>query len=197
MKTAVVLLYGLYSNEREDYRSYFDFLISEIKKELIEKVILCGGYTNPKFPHKSEASTAKDYLVSTYPEFTNYKLEEKSINTNQNLEFARESLDEKDEIIVYCDLIRKAKVIWISMHFLLHADMNTISEAFMDFVKDRDFYKDFQYKNLRVIGYDFPGKSKDETIGQSYASVIDVLALYSEELNEMDVNQRKKDFGLE
>ncbi len=197
MKTAVVLLYGLYSLERIDYKSYFDFLISEIQEKDIEKVVLCGGFTNPKMPDKSEASTAKDYLVNKYSEFTNYKLEEKSINTNQNLEFARENLGRDDEIIVYCDLIRKAKVIWIAMHFLLQLEIDTISRAFMDFVRDKDLYKDFHYKSLKVIGYDFPSKTKEEIMVQSYATLIDVLALYSKELNEIDVNQRKKDFGLE
>ncbi|NMB91658.1 DUF218 domain-containing protein [candidate division WWE3 bacterium] len=197
MKTAVILLYGLFSPERSDYKGYFDFLATEIKDKNIEKVILCGGFTNPRVHDKSEASTAKDYLLSIQPGFTNYILEEKSITTNQNLEFARENLSKNDEIIVYCDLIRKSKVIWISMHFLLQADIGTISKAFMDFVKDKDLYKEFSYNNLKIIGYDFPGKSRDEIIGQSYATLIDVLALYSEELNKMDVSQRKKDFGLE
>lgn len=196
MKTAVVLLYSLYSPKRIDYQQYLDFINDEIQHKNIEKVILCGGFTNPQRPKDSEAGTARQYLSSVNKTFKNFILEERSINTNQNLEFAKSQISESDELLVYCDLIRKAKIIWIALHYLLNSSQKEILIAFMNFIKDKDIYKDFHYKNLTIIGFDFPGKSKEETIGQTYATILDVLSLYDEEAQKEDIKQRKKDFGL-
>lgn len=196
MKTGVVLLYALYGPERTDYKEYLDFIAEEIDKRGLERVILCGGFTDPKRPRDSEASTVQEYLLSVKPDFTNYTLEDKSITTNQNLEFAAQSLSKDDEIVVYGDLIRLAKIIWIAMHFLVGATRDEIYKAVFEFAHARDLYKDFEYKNLKVVAFDFPGKTKEETIGQSFATLLHVMALYDEEKNRMGVEQRKKDFGL-
>jgi hypothetical protein len=197
VKTGVVLCYGLYSSERKDYKQYLDFIAEEIDKQGLERVILCGGFTNPERSRDSEASTVQEYLLSVKPDFTNYTLEDKSINTNQNLEFAAQRLSKDDEIMVYGDLIRLAKIIWIAMHFLVGASQEDIYKAVFEFAYDaRDLYKDFKYKNLKVVAFDFPGKTKEETIGQSFAVLLDVMALYDEKKNRMDVEQREKDLRL-
>ena len=196
MKVGIVLLYGLFSKERADYKGYLDFIAKEVSNKKLDKVILCGGFTDPNRPKESEAFTAEKYLLSVNPEYGGFVLEDKSITTNQNLEFAETKLTESDEIIVYCDLVRLAKVIWIAAHYLLSVPQKEIYKELLTFAYKKDLYRNFVYKNLTVVGYDFPGKSKEEMIGQTFASLIDVMALYDEELEKMDVDARKKDFKL-
>jgi hypothetical protein len=196
MRVGVVLLYGLFSPERQDYKGYLDFIAREENDKKLDNVILCGGFTDPKRPKESEASTAEKYLLSINAKFNNYILEDKSITTNQNLEYAKTKLNESDKIIVYCDLIRLAKVIWIATHFLLGTPQKEIYEELLKFAYGKNLYKSFEYRNITVVGYDFPGKSKEEMIGQTFATLIDVMALYDNELDELDVEYRKKDFGL-
>lgn len=197
MKIAVVHGYGLYSPERKDYEGYLDFIAQEIHKEKFDRVILCGGFTVPEYPDKSEASTAREYL-KTKVDFDNYILEDRSINTNQNLEFAAEHLKEFNdinEIVIYGDYTRLAKIIWIAMHFILKIDKLEIYKSLLDFVSKRQTHSDFRYKNLTVRSYDFD-KSKEETVGGGFTAVLDVMALYDQQMNELDVQQRKKEFGL-
>lgn len=196
MKIGVVLLYGLFSQERTDYKGYLEFIAKEVNDKKLDSVILCGGFTDPKRPEESEASTAEKYLLSINTKFNSYILEDKSITTNQNLEFSKTKLNESDEIIVYCDLIRLAKVIWIATHFLLEVPQKEIYEELLKFAYGKNLYKSFIYKNMTIVGYDFPGKSKEEMIGQTFATLIDVMALYDNEFDELDVTYRKKDFGL-
>lgn len=196
MKTAIVALYGLYSSTRTDYQAYLDFVASEIKTKKLEKVVLCGGFTDPKRPTESEASSVRAYLLTKNNSFLNYVLEDQSINTNQNFEFSKSEFSENDEVYVYCDLIRKAKIIWIALHYLLRTDQNEILEAFMRFVNSKHIYKDFHYKNITVVGFEIPGRSKEELIGQTYATILDVLSLYNSNVEKISLEQRKKDFGL-
>lgn len=195
MNIAVVLLYGLYSPDRLDYKEYFDYIIKEIEEKKYDKVILCGGVTFPQIENISEAQSAKNYLVSK-SNFNKYILEEKSINTNQNIEFASKSLSEDDNVTVYCDLTRIAKISWISAHYILKENLDSIFKKMMEFAYEKDIYKPFKMKNLAVIGFDFKDKSKEEMIGQSFATLFDVMSLYNKEFERQDLEQRKNDFGL-
>ena len=200
MKIGVVLCYGLYGPERTDYSQYLDFVAQEIDKRGLKKVIICGGFNVPERPNDSEAATVQDYLLSVKPGFTNYILEEKSINTNQNLEFAAQSLGEEDEVVVYGDLIRLAKIIWIAMHFLLKVPKGEIYKSLHEFAYAKDLHKElpgeFNYRNLKVVGFDWPGRTKEETIRQIFATLLDVMELYDKEFERMGVEQRKKDYRL-
>lgn len=196
MKVAIVLLYGIYSKGRDDYAVYLDFVSEEIGNRSFDKVILCGGYTDPNRPGESAAGTAREYLRKLNPSFDNYVMEDRSINTNQNLEYASQEIENSDTVIVYCDLIRQAKVIWIALHHLLSVPMSEILGAFMLFIKSKDVYKNFTYKNITIIGFDFKGKTREEMIGQTYATILDVLSLYSHDVEEADIEQRKLDFNL-
>ncbi|MCD4811838.1 YdcF family protein [bacterium] len=195
MKIAIILLYGLYDPKNTNYQAYFDFLITEIKKQKFDKVILCGGYTFPHIENISEAESAKRYLQSK-SQYDDYILEDKSINTNQNLEFASKHISSKDDLFVYGDWIRIAKISWISAHFLLKESLENIFNAMMQFVYKKEPYKPFTMKNLTVIGYDFKGKSKEEMVGQTFATLFDVISLYNKDFEKQNIDQRKKDFGL-
>lgn len=196
MKIGIALLYGLYNPSRTDYKGYLDFISQKISDEKLNKLILCGGFTDPKLPNKSEALTAQEYIHTINNSFNEFILEDRSLTTNQNLQFAAERIKPNGEIVVFCDLIRLAKVIWISQHFLLGEKQEDIYKSLFKFAHERQLYKPFVHKNLKILAYDFPGKSKEETIAQSFAALIDVMALYNKDFDEMDLEQRKKDFGL-
>lgn len=200
MKVGIVLCYGFFNPEKESYRKYLDFISQEISDRGFEKVVICGGRTDPSRPADSESATVTEYLRTVNPGFDNYVLEERSINTNQNLEFAATELEPGDEIILYGDQIRLAKIIWIAMHFLLKVPKNEIYKALHEFAYAKDLHRElpgeFKYRNLTVVGFDFPGRTKEETIRQTFATLLDVMALYDEDFARMDVEQRKKDFKL-
>ena len=90
--------YKHYKPEMTDFKAYLDFVISDIRKRNFDKIILCGGFTDPKIPTISEAITVKKYLLSTYPEFSNYILEEGSIDSNQSIEFAAHRIEKNHEV---------------------------------------------------------------------------------------------------
>jgi len=197
MKVGIVHGYGLYSPDRKDYEKYLGFIAEEIKRENFDKVILCGGFTVPDHPNKSEVSTAREYLL-TKIDFDNYILEDRSISTNQNLEFAAEHLAELDNIeriIVYGDYTRLAKIIWIAMHFLMRLEKLEIYKQMLSFVSKRQTHSDFIYDKLTIRSYDFD-KTKEEMIGMSCTAILDVMAVYDDELNEIDLEYRRKLFGL-
>lgn len=199
MNIGVVLLYGLFDSGKNDYKSYLDFVAKEIIDKKLNKIIMCGGYTDPKNPNESEASSVVKYLKTIIPDFTDYILEDRSISTNQNLEFAAKYIvdigDGVNNITVYCDSTRLAKVIWMSLHFLLNETQENIYQELFDFTHRREI-KTFVFKNLSVIGFNFPNKTKEEIIGQSFSTLLDVMAVYNEKYNQLNLEQRKKDFGL-
>ena len=55
---------------------------------------------------------------------------------------------------------------------------------------------EFNYRNLKVVGFDWPGRTKEETIRQIFATLLDVMELYDKEFERMGVEQRKKDYRL-
>lgn len=194
MKTAIVLLYGQYTPDRTDYAHYLDEVADDILTVNVDRVILCGGYTNPAEPSISEAATAKEYLADKL-QGREVTLEDRSITTNQNLEFAATKITTADKLIVYCDTARKAKVIWLALHFLLHADPRQIYRAMLEFSHQRKPAADFVYENLTVKGRGY-SKTETEILGQTYAGILDVMALSDPAMNTMDLDQRKQDFGL-
>jgi len=196
MKVGVALLYGLYNSDNAGYQGYLNFISQKIKTEKLDKIVLCGGFTDPNRPEESESSTAEKYLRKVTEDFEGYVLENSSITTNQNLEFASKKLAPEDEVVVFCDLIRLAKVIWISQYFLLKESQENIYKSIVEFTQKKDLTKPFLKKNLTVMAYDFPNRTKEVTIQQSFAALIDVFALYNENFNEMNIKQRKMDFGL-
>ncbi len=200
MRIGIVLLYGLYTEEREDYREYLDYISDEIQRENLDKVMLCGGHTNPNRPDDSEASTVQDYLL-TKSTFNQYLLEDSSITTNQNLMYAAEKLtemniNEEDEIFVYGDLTRKSKIAWIAIHEILNLSQKEIFEFMLEYVHEQNIYKDIRCRNLIVKGFDFAGKSREETIAMSFTAILDVLALYNPDLEKADTARRKQLFGI-
>ncbi len=194
MKTAIVLLYGLHSPQRQKYSHYLKKVVGDSKKESIGRLILCGGYTDPKKPKVSEAGSVKDFLEGLGVAM-DIILEDKSITTNQNLELAAGLVDQNEELIVYCDEARKAKVIWLALHFLLGLSKQEIYKMVLNYFNDGRAGGDFKFSNLTVKGFDV-GSGKDDVLGQTYASILDVLAVYEEEFNDLDLKKRQEKFRI-
>ena len=199
MKKGVVLGYGLFSPERIDYKSYLDFVAIRINEDNLDDVILCGGFTTPKQLDKSEAESMREYLVSVNPDFNSYILEENSINTNQNIEFASGEIDDADETYIYCDSVRIPKVFWIAAHFILKKSQVEIAKYFLDYAKTGaksiDITKPVEFERVKIVGFDFL-REKGAMITQIAASLVDVMALYNDEIKTLDEEARKELFGL-
>lgn len=194
MKIAVILLYGLYSPERTDFKEYLDFIAKEIQDKNFEKVILCGGYTDPN-KDLSEAASVKRYLNTVF-EYDNYILEDKSISTNQNLEFASKYISEDDEIVVYGDLLRMAKICWISAHFLLKASQEEIYKEVGKYTSKQDLSMPFKMRNLTVRCFDFKDRPREEIMIHPFPTILAILDLYNKDFEKLHLEQTKKRFGL-
>lgn len=195
MKVAIFLCYGLYEPSNQEYTDYIDQVAKGVTDNNDEKLIICGGHTNPK-KDISEAETVFNYLNSKYHLKCEVVLEDKSLTTPQNLNLASKLIDLKnDQITVYCDLYRLAKVIWLSAHFLLSKSKKEISDALFDYVLEKKI-RSFSAWNLNIIPFDFPSRDRYQASAQTFSSLLEVEALYDPELDEKILNQRKKDFGI-
>lgn len=196
MKTAIVLGYGVFQETNAEYKEYLDWIAKDCQEQGIEKIIFTGGCSNNTLPDISEAKANQKYFQKICPNISQSVLEEKSLTTAQNLQFSAHLIQPNlDEIIVYCDLYRTAKIIWISLHYLLGLSRHDIALSLLDFRKEKKI-RPYIYKNLTVKGYDFPSRDKNIVLGQTYSSLIEVESLYDEEVDQKLNNQRKQEFGL-
>jgi hypothetical protein len=117
MKLAIICCYGVFDQEfrSEDeilgIQYYLDQVCTYILKNIDEysKVVFAGGYTNI-LSHKSEAESSTN---STIPEEL-ILIENCSHDLIENIVFslltARLYLENIDEIVIFCDNVRKLKV---------------------------------------------------------------------------------------
>ena len=194
MKVAIVLGYGVFDENNQEYKDYLDWIAQDIKNSKIERAILCGGYTNNTKPELSEAQSIHDYLKILLPNF-DFFLEDKSLTTPQNFENAAKQVNKGDEIIVYGDLIRMAKISWLAIHFFLGLDRKEIARIVFGFAKDKKL-KPFVYENLTIKVFDFPSRDKYLATAQSFSTLLEVEGIYDTELDRLILDQRKKDFGI-
>jgi hypothetical protein len=195
MKVALLLCYGLFETTNQEYKDYVDLAAREVTEKNIEKLIICGGYTNPQ-KDISEAESVFNYLKSTYNLSCQIIQETKSLTTPQNLQFSAPNIDPiADTILIYCDLYRLAKVIWLSAHFFLGKSKEDISNALLDYRLERKITP-FSKWNLTIIPFDFPSRDKYEAFGQSFSTLLEVEAIYDLNLDERIVDERRKKFGV-
>lgn len=194
MKINILLCYGNFEKSNEEYRQYIEMVVKESQENQVEKLIICGGHTNNTTPNISEAETVRDYIQGINPSI-NVELEDQSLTTPQNLEFVSKKISSTDQITVYCDLARMAKVVWLSLTYLLHKNRQETGSILFDFSKDKKL-KPFIYENLTVKYFDFPSRDKYLCIAQSFSSLLEVEAIYDRELEDKITTQRRKDFGL-
>ncbi len=195
MNIAIVLGYGLFEESNQEYKDYLDWIAKTVTDQKIEKLIICGGFTNPLHKDLSEAQSMSNYIKNLLPPDIKIVLEEKSITTPQNLEFAKEEIATEDSVLIFCDLARLAKVIWLSARILLAKTQTEVSHSVLSFYLDKKI-KPFVDWNLTVMPFDFPSRDKYQYFAQSFTSLLEVQSLDDPTLEEKIIVQRKKDFGL-
>jgi len=195
MKTTIFLCYGSFIESNEEYKQYIEWVLKDSEENGAEKIIVCGGHTNNLSPDISEAQTVFEYLKKIKPGISNVGLEDQSLTTNQNLEFASKKISPDDQITIYCDLARMAKVIWMAGAYLLHKDRQEIAATYFDFVKEKKL-RPFVAWNITVKYFDFPSRDKYQCIAQTFSSLIEVEAIFDPSIEEKIIAQRHLDFGI-
>jgi len=160
-----------------------------------------GGYTSLDHPNISEAQSIESYLQNKQKDVSiNYLREEKSINSKQNIQFLkRMTKNMPQELIIICDKTRKLKIFWLALFYFYRLDPEKIISVLKqnqgDKFENADFDKDFIYKNIRVVGFDFK-RSKDQTLWQQLGTVEEILGLYNSKVDKQSSLHRNKLFGL-
>lgn len=194
MKVGVLLCYGHLEETNTEYCDYVKWVLNDCLTESLDKLILCGGHTNSLQPAVSEAESVSAYIQKLGSNFP-IEREDESLTTPQNLEFVSQKVSDTDSFVVYCDLARLAKVVWLSLSYLLHSNRQQISHILFDFFKDKKV-KPFEHKNLKVKYFEFPSRDKYQYLAQSFSSLLEVEGLYDPSLEEKIVAQRKIDFKI-
>lgn len=195
MNIAIILGYGVFEETNQEYKDYLDWITKTVTEQKTEKLIICGGFTNPLHKDLSEAQSISNYIKKLLPSDIKIVLEEKSITTPQNLEFAKEEIATEDNILIFCDLARLAKVIWLSARILSGKSQSEVSHAILDFYLDKKI-KPFVNWNMTVMPFEFPSRDKYQYFAQSFTSLLEVESLSDTDLEEKILVQRKKDFGI-
>ena len=194
MNTAILLCYGYLEPENREYKDYVDWVVKDMTENDLEKLIICGGQTNPAKGEQTEAGSVKQYLRDTHPQLVNIELEDRSITTNKNLEFVAGKITDEDKLIVYCDLTRVAKVTWLALTYLLRKDRHDTATILLEYVKGKKPIP-FVYENLTVKGFVFPSRDINYAIAQSFSSLLEVEAIYDKTLEDKILEIRRQDFG--
>lgn len=195
MITSLILGYGLFEETNQEYKDYLDWIAKTVTDQKIEKLIICGGFTNSLHKDLSEAQSMNNYIKKLLPSDIKIVLEEKSITTPQNLEFAKAEITAEDNILIFCDLARLAKVIWLSARILLGKSQSEVSHAVLNFYLDKKI-KPFVNWNMTIMPFEFPSRDKYQYFAQSFTSLLEVESLSDKDLDEKILAQRKKDFGI-
>lgn len=204
MNTAIVLAYGIFQPENEQYKSYIDKAFEEISLLQSEKIIICGGITSRLFPTTSEAKSILDYVQEIYPEMKDrIDLEERSLTTLQNIEFARSLVTDvtSQKITFFCDSIRSSKVFYLSLKFFsepvlsdeeIYQRLLTIMTTKKTHVLEDTI---LVYKNIEVKGINLE-REITEVGDQITASMLEVAFSQYPSLHEEFIEWRKKEWGL-
>ena len=135
MRYVVALGYGLFDRSGIRYKKYLDRVVNSANKNKADILVLCGGHTNPKQISKSEARSMSDYIKPLLKGETKILLEEKSLSTAQNIEFAGKFVNVRkgNSVIVFCDNVRLPKVMWLILHYWFKLNKEQIEQYFLNY----------------------------------------------------------------
>jgi lysine/ornithine N-monooxygenase len=195
----IVLLYGLDHPERADYRGYLDWVGQQIKEYSPNQVILCGGFTDPKQPTISEASSVQTYLEESLPD-REWIREELSLTTFQNLAHAQQTLElsglHADQYFILSDRARQAKVLWIGLAQLLHLPTAEIYTQLQRYISQQDYALPFTCQTITFLNYPYTTQVND-LLRQTFSALMEVALLFDPSLEKIADQQRRQDFGLD
>ncbi len=195
MKYAVILGYGLFDDSKSRYARYLDAFTRFVNANAVDVAVFSGGHTSPERISISEAATMADHVRPLLKRNVKIVLEESSLSTAQNIEFSGRVVDtcKGNTIIVFCDNIRPAKVLWFVMHYWFDLSKREIERYFigLSLVYYRKRYTTEQigkemkrgmaYKNVTIFPY--PLRSGiDDAISQQIPTVLEIGALYDRRL---------------
>jgi hypothetical protein len=209
-KCAVLLGYGIFNRRNVEYRRYVDAFASFVKTNSIDTVVLSGGHTDPRRTDDSEASTIRDYIRPLLGRNVNVSLEQRSLTTAQNIRFSKRFVAAKNysKIIIFCDNVRPAKVMWFTMHYWFGSTKSEIEQYFIDY--SLHFYrkhfttekigaemeKGLTYKNVTIKPYRMRKKIEDAVANQ-IPSTLEINSLYDKALDQKLIKSIKIKFGLD
>lgn len=151
--TAIVLGYGVFVKPNPNYQKYLETALRAIKNNRCDQLIICGGFTSPKYPSLSEARSIKNFYEETAENLSQIIVEEKSLTTAQNLEFSKKYAT--GNVTVYCDSIRAPKIFYLCLSLYYRElteeqKLTILSEISysMNFTKSVTL----EYQLLKVVG---------------------------------------------
>lgn len=123
VKVAVIYLYGC--NMDSPLKMHLDKAILTILDENIKHIILSGGPTQQKrFPGKTEADVAYEYIKGFAPSDCYIYRENNSFTTYDNTKYSARTvyglISSKyyvSEIIIFCEALRTLKIATLARHF--------------------------------------------------------------------------------
>ena len=208
-KIAILIANGVFDASQESYKNYVDELVEFVNKNNVEKVILCGGYTD-KNSQLSEAASIKNYIEPKISKNTKILLEEKSITAAQSIKFSKRliSLKPEDDVTVFCDSSIAIKVMWFVMHYWFKLKRKEIYEDALNFIKMHYSKKNkvvdvgksiltpgVLYKNVEIHPC-MVSTNLESALAQQIISLVDIGALYDKNLNEKFIEAVKERYDL-
>ncbi|MGC8649233.1 MAG: ElyC/SanA/YdcF family protein [Candidatus Micrarchaeia archaeon] len=209
VKTAILIGNGIFDVNMENYKNYVDEFIDFVNKNNVEKVILCGGYTD-KNSTFSEASSIKPYVEQKLNRNVKILLEEKSITAAQSIKFSKKlvALKPEDDVTVFCDSSITIKVMWFVMHYWFKLKRKDIYEDALNFIKMHYSKKNkvadigrsiltpgVLYKNVEIHPCSVT-TNIESALAQQIISLVDIGALYDKKLNEKFIEAVRERYEL-
>lgn len=205
MAIVAILGYGIFKENNLVYKSYLDKCLEVIKENQADKIILCGGFTNKKYPNISEASSMANYLVKEYPILKDKViLEEKSISTLENIRFVFEIIRDTNATpnkIIFCsDSMRIFKVFFMASSFAkeLSQEKEIYSRLADEILSEKINFSDtirLKFENLEFVGLNMQRK-KEEIISQIPKTILGIAAMKYPDLEDRGNTHRKQKWGL-
>jgi len=210
MNITIILGYGIFEESNLQYKSYLDKCLELIKKKKSEKIIFCGGFTNPSFPNISEAKSMSDYCIYSAPEIKDkIILEEKSILTSENIMYAKKIVEanllKPSEAMIIADSVRIPKVFYFTLATFLELNGEKLSkedifELFFKLNKESiiDVTKEVRltFKHFEFYGIDM-ARTKEEIGHQISTTILELAAFEDKKLNKQITDLRKQKWGLD
>ncbi|MDQ3099022.1 MAG: YdcF family protein [bacterium] len=210
MTIGLILGSGVYTDGNKQYSDYLDESLKTVLSKKVDYIIPCGGITNPNLLTLSESKSIKQYLLKINPELAaNFIIEDKSLTSLQNLQFARDILIKRnitpDDLYICCDSIRAPKNFYCAATlFNSYLKLNVNEEEIYTVLATELISQKFKLrervtlslKNIHIEGIPLD-REIDEIAEQIASSLLEVGFSKYPALHEKGIQYRKKIWGME
>ncbi len=197
---AVLPGFGIFDESKKDYRDYLDRFVALVKKKNVSEVVLCGGATDSGAPGKTEAGTMAEYLRPLLDPDIRVHLEDRSLSSKENVEFAKRFLDLEggNHVFLVSDGVRFFKMMWFVLHFWFGMGETEIAKYWHDLQEEiyanpkkpdralrlREISRRLRYKNVAVI-IDKIHRSYREAVHPLVTDTLEIEALYDKDIETL------------